>query len=341
MRVGGGVFFCVCLRFCMKYRENSIAPNSVPDYNLLRPCVTMHNLQVSEWRKKNPWFQQSSIQTIRFTSNRIRHPLRSHALEIFASGIPKTQQRPSMIDLLPGTTSSSLTIVALRGLDTYWSYRELLQKHQRNAKIWASYFAQNLGVGWVRRSKNKLRGRLPRQKRYRTAPAAETLPDGSRGRNAIGQLPRQKRYKTAPAAETLSDSSRGRNAIRPLPRQKRYRTAPAAETLSDGSRGRNTIGPLPRQKRYQTAPAAETLSHGTRGRNAIGRLPRQKRYRTDPAAETLSDGSRGRNATPWGRVLQPGVDQQPCESRLRGVYVYSILLIWLCSGDNYICQVFK
>jgi len=48
MRVDGGVFFCVCLRFRMKYRENSIAPNSVPDYNLLRPCVTMHNLQVSE-----------------------------------------------------------------------------------------------------------------------------------------------------------------------------------------------------------------------------------------------------------------------------------------------------
>jgi hypothetical protein len=99
-----GVFFCVCLRFCMRYQENSIAPNSVQDYNLLRPFVTMHNLQVSEWRKKTPWFQQSSIQTIRFTSNRVRHPLRSHALEIFVSGIPKTQQRPSMIDLLPGTT---------------------------------------------------------------------------------------------------------------------------------------------------------------------------------------------------------------------------------------------
>ncbi len=57
--------------------ENSIASSSVPDYNLLRPCVTMHNLQVSEWRKKTLWLQQSSIQTIRFTSNRIRHPLRT------------------------------------------------------------------------------------------------------------------------------------------------------------------------------------------------------------------------------------------------------------------------
>jgi hypothetical protein len=43
----------------------------------------------------------------------------SHALEIFVSGIPKTQQRPSMIDLLPGQHRGSVTIVALRGFDTY------------------------------------------------------------------------------------------------------------------------------------------------------------------------------------------------------------------------------
>jgi hypothetical protein len=59
----------------------------------------------------------------------------SHALETFVSGIPKTQQRPSMIDLLPGQHRGSLTIVALRGFGTYWSYWALLQKHQRNAKL--------------------------------------------------------------------------------------------------------------------------------------------------------------------------------------------------------------
>jgi hypothetical protein len=40
----------------------------------------------------------------------------SHALEIFVSGIPKTQQRPSMIDLLAGQHRGSLTIVAIARL---------------------------------------------------------------------------------------------------------------------------------------------------------------------------------------------------------------------------------
>ncbi len=66
----------------------------------------------------------------------------SHALEIFVSGIPKTQQRPSLIDLLPGQHRGSLTILALRGFDIsriarlrYFSYWALLQKHRRNAKL--------------------------------------------------------------------------------------------------------------------------------------------------------------------------------------------------------------
>ncbi len=58
-------FFCVCLRLCKSTEENSIDPSSVPDHNLLRPCVTIHNPQVSDWRKKTFWLQQSSIQTIR------------------------------------------------------------------------------------------------------------------------------------------------------------------------------------------------------------------------------------------------------------------------------------
>jgi hypothetical protein len=81
MRVDLAVYFFafVCVS-AWSTEENSIAPSSVPDHNLLRPCVTIHIPQVGEWRKKTLWLQQSSIQTIRFTSNRIRQALQTLTL---------------------------------------------------------------------------------------------------------------------------------------------------------------------------------------------------------------------------------------------------------------------
>jgi hypothetical protein len=127
-------FFAFVCVSAWSTEENSIPPSSVRDHNLLRPCVTIHNPQVSEWRKKTFWLQQYSNNTFHFKSHTTPSS-NSDALEIFVSGIPKTQQRPSMIDLLPGQHRGSLMIVALRGFDTYWSYWALLQKHQRNAKL--------------------------------------------------------------------------------------------------------------------------------------------------------------------------------------------------------------
>jgi hypothetical protein len=104
MRVDLAVYFFafVCVS-AWSTEENSIAPSSVPDHNLLRPCVTIHNPQVSEWRKN--FFQTKYIQTIRFTSNRIRHPLQT--LTLWRSLCLEFRRRSKdrwRFFFLPGTT---------------------------------------------------------------------------------------------------------------------------------------------------------------------------------------------------------------------------------------------
>jgi hypothetical protein len=53
-------------------------------------------------------------------------------------------------------------------------------------------------------------------------------------------------------------------------------------------------------------------------------------------------GGFGDGATKSGEGFQGQGWSTTMRIKVKGVYVYSILLIWLCSGDNnYICQVFK